>query len=149
MIKGRQILSSTTEIATQSHHSCFFEGYRSAVIPVLFSGPSSVQALGISPSYRLPISVCRTCSLLPGIIGAFQAIQFVAPIILNDQFSKRTLLINTAKCWQIWVNLAWVEISFRFGRNIIANRGEVRCLWVSVIRIHGWSHATMVRYCYP
>jgi hypothetical protein len=86
------------------------------VIPKFFPGPSSAQALGISPAYHLPISICRTSSLLPALIGAFQAIQLVAPVLLNDPATSqpattRWLLTNPIEYWQIWMDIAWVSRS--------------------------------------
>lgn len=84
------------------------------VIPKFFPGPSSAQALGISPAYHFPISICRTSSLLPALIGAFQAIQLVAPILLNEPATSRPattklLLIKPIEYWQIWMDIAWVR----------------------------------------
>jgi len=108
-LKERNFIVDQASQQRISHIVCSLESFGIAAIPRLFSGPSSVQALGISPSYHFPISICRASSLLPSLIGAFQAIQFVAPILLNDQFSKRTLLISPVQSWQIWINLAWVD----------------------------------------
>ena len=87
---------------------------RATVIPKFFPGPSSAQALGISPAYHFPISICRTSSLLPALIGTFQAIQLVAPILLNEPATSqpattKLLLIKPIEYWQIWMDIAWVR----------------------------------------
>ena len=115
------------------------------VIPKFFPGPSSAQALGISPVYHLPISICRTSSLLPALIGAFQALQLVAPILLNDPATSqpatvKSLLINPIEYWQIWMDIAWVIYRWT---NCLLN-GVVCRLWVFVFWIYGWFDVTVV-----
>jgi hypothetical protein len=78
-----------------------------AVIPKLFSGPSSVQALGISPTYHLPISICRTSSIIPSLIGGFH---LLAPVLLNESAATRPVLSNPFEFWLIWMNLLWVSV---------------------------------------
>jgi len=85
---------------TQSSHA--------AVIPKLFAGPSSVQALGINPKYHSPISVCRTCSVIPGLVGVFQSLYIVTPILRSQQSIRGSLLFSPIQFWQIWVIVIWV-----------------------------------------
>lgn len=93
-------LSQTPQIFTHTNVP------QSAVIPKLFSGPSSVQALGISPTYHLPISICRTSSIIPSLIGGFH---LLAPILLSDSGGRRPVLGNPIEIWLIWMNLLWVR----------------------------------------
>jgi hypothetical protein len=85
-----------------------------AVIPKLFSGPSSVQALGISPKYHSPISVCRTCSVIPSLVGVYQSLCIVAPILRSQHSIRESLLVSPIQFWQIWVIVIWVCFPWRF-----------------------------------
>ena len=79
------------------------------IIRRVFAGPSSVQALGISQTYYFPLSVWRAASILPSLVGGFQALHSVAPILLNERSTdERSSHTSLVEFWQIWVIFAWV-----------------------------------------
>ena len=109
-----QSIRTKQRLDGQQAHQFLVNPSLTTVIPSFFPGPSSAQALGISPTYRLPISICRTSSLLPALIGAFQAIQLVAPVLLNNPAASqpatnKALITNPVEYWQIWMDVAWVS----------------------------------------
>ena len=43
-------------------------------------------------------------------IGAFQAVQLVTPILLKERLAKASLLTDLVGFWQVWMILAWVSV---------------------------------------
>jgi hypothetical protein len=76
--------------------------------------------------------------VIPSLIGAVQAIQFVAPSVLRDRdpLGRTSIFSHPLAYWVIWMDIAWVRS--------LVYADLVCCVWIFVVWVYGWSDVTVV-----